>query len=962
MGVTRKTGRVMAALLALSLMTSSALAATDPSAKVPEAEPDKQAQPAESMPEEQTITFTDLGNSYARDAVYHLTSLGLISGQGGDLFHPQESISRQDVFVLLSKAMGVQPKLPREHKFDDVSQESAYAPYIYGLAELGVLNGRSDGTLGAKDALTRQELAVILDRLWKAGSGTKQVAEQETYADQDEIADYAKEAVASVTAQGWMKGANGVFRPQGQVTRADAALIAERVWTARYQLAEKADFTVNKTKLTVMAGTSEQVEVTRPGGGALPFTPVFAFDQPTLGVMSPDGTFTAGPTPGKGILTVSVGLRSITLPVEITPAPVDSHAGKTADLEQGAEKEKAETSTETKTDSKTDTKADTKTDAGTKTDTKTDYKADVQTNASTSTPAADSASKEKAEGTAGKNQSAATDQATTNQTASDKDGTESVDHAVPDEEEEEQSVEAADELVNLAPGSFTSVKPFGKEDAYFREVEKQYPGPVGGLVTPSDTWTGYNRQFGRKVTVVLPEPKQLERVALTFRHAKSSGITIPEWMDVEVSPDGKAWYFAGKAKHDISQAEDAILERTLAVTLPQVETRYVRVSFPVKVFAFARQLEVWGRDGRNQTAPSVLLPFANQADPQAEKKNVRRVENMLLAYTGDHGQLGTWTKEDFLPMVGYRTKDGYMRDQMFDTILFLPYQTMPATKEKWLEYQKDLFASNQQLEALNDAMREFNRLRGTLYANTYVENVVLALPYPNGAQTDFGKLDPNKESLSFSAKQVGEEKAYQNRKQALEWYYSELKKRWDQAGFQYLKLDGIYWFHELVEDSGPRERDLIRDMGRMVHEDSLRYYWIPYFGAPGLSEWKSLYFDAAFLQPSYYSDKPIPLDRIEGTLEVIQKYGMDVEIEGDAKMYNDPKFLQIYYNQLIATHRFGMDKNNIHAYYFGSKTLLHAVNSDDPVIRGIYDDTYKWMRGKFDQTEYMLPSDTKKEE
>lgn len=91
--------------------------------------------------------------------------------------------------------------------------------------------------------------------------------------------------------------------------------------------------------------------------------------------------------------------------------------------------------------------------------------------------------------------------------------------------EEEEAVEPAeqDELVNIAPGSFTSVATFGPPDSYFQQVEKQYPGPVGGLVTPSEEWTGYNRQFGRKVTVALNEAKPLERVALTFKQQKRPG-------------------------------------------------------------------------------------------------------------------------------------------------------------------------------------------------------------------------------------------------------------------------------------------------------------------------------------------------------------------------------------------------------------------------------------------------------
>lgn len=842
----RMGSRIVAACLALSaLLTSVApMAAAEPDTGNPAVETGKA--------EEQAVTFADLGNSFAKDAVNRLASLHLISGLGNDHFYPQKTISRQDIAVLLTKVVGLQPKAAQEALFEDVPAESPYAPYVYGLSELGVMNGRNDSHLGAADPLTRQELAVLLSRLMKASGVPKATANtaNKVYTDEQEMADYAREAIAEVTNQRWMQGANGKFNPLGTVTRAEAAVIAERVLDARYQQAEQAEFTVDATRLDVIAGTSQRLQVTQPTGEKLPFTPIFAFDRPELGTILPDGTFVAGPTPGKGNVTITLGYRTVTIPVEI----------KDADM-----------------------------------------------------PVAEP--------------------------------------AVPAEPDETTKPAEQDDLVNVAPGSFTAVNTFGPEDSYFREVEKQYPGPVGGLVAPSEEWTGYTRQFGRKVTVALSQEKPLERVTLTFKQQKTSGITLPESLDVEVSRDGKAWSYAGKAVHDVPASEEKLVVRTLAVTLPDIEARYVRVSFPVKVFAFARQLEVWANES-GQWESAVLLPPPSPAQMMEDKKAGRRVENMLLAYSGAYGERGNWTKEDFLPMVGYRTVDGYMRDQMFDTVLFLPYQNMPVTKEGWQGYMNDLFGTGRQLDALNSAMREYNRLRGTLYTTPTQENVVLALPYPNASQTNFGKLADDKASLSFNPARIGEEQAYENRKQALEWYFQELQKRWDKAGFAYLKLEGIYWFHELIEDSAPKERDLIRSMASMVHDESLRFYWIPYFGAPGVGEWKSLYFDYAFLQPNYYSDKPVQLDRIEGVLDVVSKYGMGVEIEGDERMYRDPKFYQIYYNQLVAAHKLGMDKNNVHAYYYGSKTLIEAANSKDAVVRGIYDDTYKWMRGKFDREEY----------
>ncbi|MFD2368507.1 DUF4855 domain-containing protein [Brevibacillus sp. GCM10020057] len=872
--------RLAAACLAASLLIT---AAPQAGAASPAGSAQAKAAQSEAQEQKQAAGFTDLDNSYAREAINHLASLELISGQGDGRFYPQKPISRQDIAVLLTKVVGLLPQATESASFADVPADSPYAPYIYGLAKLGVMNGRGDQTVGAADPLTRQELAVLLSRLMRASQVAQTAnAAAPVYSDEQDMADYAREAIETVSAQRLMQGASGKFNPLGTVTRAEAAVIAERVLNTRIQQADQAKFTLSAAKLTLMAGTSDRVKVTSANGEKLPFTPIFAFDRPELGTILPDGTFVAGPTPGKGNLTVTVGYHNEIIPVEITNAPAPAK-GDGSDGQAGGG----------------DTAAANDTQAGA---------SDSQQPAGEGAEAAQSAEQ--------------------------------------------------DDLVNVAPGSFTSVKTFGPADAYFQSIEKQYPGPVGGLVTPSDEWTGFNRQFGRKVTVALSQDKPLERVALTFKQQKTSGITLPDSLDVEVSHDGKAWYYAGKALHDVPASEEKQVVRTLSVSLPDVEARYVRVSFPVKVFAFARQLEVWANENAQawQGGP-VLLPPPSPTQMMEDKKAGNRVENMLLAYSGAYGDRGNWTKDDFLPMVGYRTADGYMRDQMFDTVLFLPYQDMPATKQGWQGYLNDLFGTDRQLDALNNAMREYNRLRGTLYTTPTQEKVVLALPYPTMNQANFGKLADNQPSLSFNSAGIGEEKAYENRKAALEWYFRELQKRWNKADYAYLQLEGIYWFHELIEDSAPKERDLIRSMASMVHNEALRFYWIPYYGAPGVQEWKSLYFDYAFLQPNYYSDKPVQLDRIEGVLDTVSKYGMGVEIEGDERMYRDPKFYQTYYNQLVAAHKLGMDKNNVHAYYYGSKTLIQPATSSDPVIRGIYDDTYKWMRGKFDREEYYEASE-----
>jgi len=845
-------------LLAASMAASMLLTAAWPALAETDEKPS--TLPVEETDEDsEVISFADMEGHYAQEAVERLATLQLIRGMGEHEFQPQQPMTRQDFSVLFAKTTGIQPIAPREDSYEDIEADGPFAPYVYGLAQTGIMKGRTSEQFGADEPLTRQELAVILARFMELTGSTPGAdadagqAVPVAYQDQDQIAEYAEEAVETVTQKKWMTGSSNQFRPEQKVTRAEAAVIADRVLAERVSQAENVVFAVNADKLTLVAGTSQRLKVSSPSGSTLPFTPIFSFDRPEIGTIEPDGTFVAGPTPGKGQITVSVGYKTMVIPVEVTADGTPSEAG-----------------------------------------TQTEAEAEV-------TPAAE-------EG-----------------------------------------------LTNFAPESFFGVKTTGPADTYFRSLEKSYPGPVGGLVMPSETWTGYARQFGREITLALPETKTIERVSLNFRHEKKMGILMPTKMEVEVSHDGKAWHYAGRVTHGVSPADETPQVRTLSLSLPELEARYVRVRFPVQIFVFARQLQVWGKDVENDDAEPLLLAPIPITAAMVDKKAEDRMQNMLLAYSGAHAERGTWTKDDFLPLVGYIGTDGKVKDRMFDAVLFLPYPIMPTTQAGWEAYLDDIFRPGRQLDALNEAMKEYNKQRGKLYIDPEVEKVVLTLPYPNPAQTDFGRVNPDEVLLSFSAKNGGEEQAYRHRKKALEWYFQELLQRFEKAEYKYLKLEGIYWWHELVEDSVPNERQLIRETADMVHNQALRFYWIPYFGATGLEEWKDLGFDYAFVQPNFYSDKEIPVDRIEAALKVADQYGMGIEIEGDERMVRDLRYYQLYYNQLIAGHKAGIDKNKVHAYYYGSKSLLEAVNNKEPQARAVYDDTYQWMRGRFTLTEYLLP-------
>ncbi|UFJ40240.1 DUF4855 domain-containing protein [Brevibacillus humidisoli] len=505
---------------------------------------------------------------------------------------------------------------------------------------------------------------------------------------------------------------------------------------------------------------------------------------------------------------------------------------------------------------------------------------------------------------------------------------------------------------NLATHRFFSVQTTGPVDPALQQMERQYPGPVGGLVTDSPVWTGYHRQAGRVITVALGDRYGLEQVSLSFLQRPDQGIYAPREMDVELSADGENWQFAGKVRHSWTGQRTDHGVYTYAVALPAAPAKYVRIRFPVKVWVFARGLQIRGafRAGEER---QVKWADAEQQQSRSDGR-VGPVRHLLLTYTGGHGARGTWNSRDFLPMVAYVDQRGRIVDRMFDSFLFLPYPELSATKEAWTRYLDDLFQLGSQLAALEEAMKEYDRQHGRSGETPEVAQVILSLPYPDPRQHHFGRIPDLPRPLSFAGS-GDDEAAYEDRKRALEWYADHLLQRWKQAGYSHLRLVGLYWFHELVDDSAPGERQLIRDAAEMAHNMGLPLFWIPYYESPGYTEWRELGFDHAFIQPNYYGDQRLPLARMEAAAAVSRAFGMGLEIEGDERMTADLHFYQVYRNQLIAAHRLGMDRQAACAYYFGSKGLLQAYRSRESHVRRLYDDTYCWMRSRFLERDYWQP-------
>lgn len=172
--------------------------------------------------------FVDLnGFDWAKNELEELYKLGVINGVGNKCFAPSKNVTREEFVKLISKAFSLEEKSGKT-SFADVNMNEWYAPYIYTGVSAGIINGISETMFGVGNNITREDMAVIIYRTLK-NYGKELNVGQSDFADEAEIADYAKEAVEALYGAGVINGVGeSRFSPKTYASRAEASVIIYR--------------------------------------------------------------------------------------------------------------------------------------------------------------------------------------------------------------------------------------------------------------------------------------------------------------------------------------------------------------------------------------------------------------------------------------------------------------------------------------------------------------------------------------------------------------------------------------------------------------------------------------------------------------------------------------------------------------------------------------------------------------
>jgi hypothetical protein len=166
----------------------------------------------------------------------------------------------------------------------------------------------------------------------------------------------------------------------------------------------------------------------------------------------------------------------------------------------------------------------------------------------------------------------------------------------------------------------------------------------------------------------------------------------------------------------------------------------------------------------------------------------------------------------------------------------------------------------------------------------------------------------------------------QAREAAEQWYLNQLISRWQSANFSNLQLVGLYWDEEQYRETMPGEEQMVQFAVDEAKSVNLPLFWIPYYGAGGVWDWKQLGFTAAWIQPNYVEQgENANLQRMTSAANTAISAGLGIEIELAGI---DSASQQLYDNSLAQLSADGLGENQVsHAYYDGSKLLLTSAES-----------------------------------
>ena len=182
-------------------------------------------EPVMTQPE---AAFGDIENvSWAKEAILGLYERNIVSGKAEKVFAPNDYITRAEFIAMVMRARGIEVVPATEKLFVDVDTDKWYADVVNTAKVNGIISGDENNNFNPEKQITRQDMSIIVARaLGYISDGAKYAP----FGDLETIDNYALEYVVYLYEKELLSGnEEGLFLPKNNTRRSEAAVLIYRM-------------------------------------------------------------------------------------------------------------------------------------------------------------------------------------------------------------------------------------------------------------------------------------------------------------------------------------------------------------------------------------------------------------------------------------------------------------------------------------------------------------------------------------------------------------------------------------------------------------------------------------------------------------------------------------------------------------------------------------------------------------
>ena len=163
-------------------------------------------------------------NAWYADAVSAAVDNGLLYGKSSTIIDPNGAMTRAEMAAIINRSFGCY-KATDISQYKDVSKSKWYYNDVALAVQMGTYNGRSSSAMAPDAPISRQEAMTVVARALELDYDSYSKTDLSTFSDRSEISNWALPYVRAMVGADYIHGRGKVLAPLDNITRAEFAQI-----------------------------------------------------------------------------------------------------------------------------------------------------------------------------------------------------------------------------------------------------------------------------------------------------------------------------------------------------------------------------------------------------------------------------------------------------------------------------------------------------------------------------------------------------------------------------------------------------------------------------------------------------------------------------------------------------------------------------------------------------------------